>query len=330
MYYDRVCTTMQETVLITGGGGLVGNALRTVLEKAMVLDTTLHEYDFVFLKREHGDLRDYNQVSRLFEAVKPTMVVHLAAKVGGVYDNANDKLVYLLDNTLITVNVAKACAAYNVRRIISVLSTCIFPNENMTYPLTIDQLHNGLPHGSNIGYAFAKRVQHVAFGLLADSTCVVNLVPTNVYGEHDNYNIDTGHVIPALVHKMYIAKQEGTPLYVSGDGRALRQFVYAEDLAKVLLHFLTRAELPTIVNCIVSPPAHTELSVQSLVSHVCDAMEYKASVEFVDTCTECQYKKTTDDRDITTWIPGFVFTPLAHGLQKTIAYFVSHYNHVRK
>lgn len=107
-------------------------------------------------------------------------------------------------------NVMEACRIYGVTKLVSCLSTCIFPDKT-TYPIDETMIHNGAPHSSNIGYAYAKRMidvlnvcYHEEYGCNFTS-----IIPTNIYGPHDNYNIEDGHVIPGLIHKTYLAKKNG-------------------------------------------------------------------------------------------------------------------------
>ena len=151
---------MKQIVLVTGGFGLVGHSLQKIVK-----DTIHHE--FVFLSSKNGDLRDINVVDSLFDLHKPDVVVHLASCVGGVYANMSKNYDYLVDNLRINTNVVDACDRFGVKRLISCLSTCIFPDKNIIYPITSDQLHNGLPHDSNIGYAFSKRIMNLTGNLLS-------------------------------------------------------------------------------------------------------------------------------------------------------------------
>ena len=125
-------------VLVTGGFGLVGHSLQKIVK-----DTHYHE--FVFVSSKNGDLRDINAVNNLFDLHKPDVVVHLASCVGGVYANMSKNYDYLVDNVRINTNIVDACDRFGVKRLVSCLSTCIFPDKNIIYPITSDQLHNGLP-----------------------------------------------------------------------------------------------------------------------------------------------------------------------------------------
>ena len=124
-------------------------------------------------------------------------MIHLAAMVGGLFRNMKHNVEFFRENILINDNVMECCREYNVKKLVSCLSTCIFPDKT-TYPIDETMLHSGPPHDSNAGYSYAKRMLSVMSKLYCQQygcnfTCII---PTNVYGPHDNYSIEDGHVIP--------------------------------------------------------------------------------------------------------------------------------------
>jgi GDP-L-fucose synthase len=314
-------------VLVTGGQGLVGKSLQKVSQ-------TVNHINFIFLSRKDCDLRNKDDVFQCFKKHSPDVVVHLASHVGGVYDNMNNNYTYLIDNIAINTNVVEACKEFAVSKLINILSTCIFPNDNVTYPLTSAQLHNGLPHYSNIGYAYSKRILHVASSILAEEMkgdlCVVNLIPTNLYGENDNYNIDAAHVIPALVHKTYQAMKSNSSLYVKGSGTAVRQFLYADDLSRVIVKFLEMPITKNNVSCIVSPPSSHEISIRLLVTYITNMFNFTGGIVYERLESDGQHKKTTSDSELLQYMPDFEFTNFEDGLESTIDYFIKHYDELRK
>jgi len=317
------------TILVTGAFGLLGCAL----QKVVAQDTTLNPKTFYFLSRSDCDLRERKQVNLLFERIKPSVVIHLASHVGGVYDNMNNNLKYLLENSDINNNIVRACGEFKVTRLINILSTCIFPDyPQVHYPLTSEQLHNGLPHFSNIGYAYSKRLLHVASKILADTstTQVINLIPTNLYGENDNYNIVSGHVIPALIHKTYLAKQTNGALYIKGSGKAYRQFVYADDLARVIICFVAIKLSEKEISCVVCPSESESVSIKQVVDSIVQAMNFSGPVHYDSSSSDGQLKKTASHHELEKYIPDFRFTPLQEGLQKTCQFFDRNYYLLRK
>lgn len=317
------------TILVTGAFGLLGCAL----QKVVAQDATLNPKHYFFLSRSDCDLRDRNQVNLLFQRIKPTTVVHLASHVGGVYDNMNNNLKYLLENSDINNNIVRACGEFRVSKLINILSTCIFPDyPQVHYPLTSEQLHNGLPHFSNIGYAYSKRLLHVASQILADTsaTQVVNLIPTNLYGDNDNYNIVSGHVIPALIHKTHLAKQTNGTLYIKGSGQAIRQFVYADDLARVIIHFVTTKLNEKQISCVVCPPENDSVSIKQVVDLIVKTMDFSGPIHYDENATDGQLNKTASHHELEKYLPNFDFTSLQEGLEKTCRFFDKNHYLLRK
>merc|ERR1712051_868305 len=155
-----------------------------------------------------GNLVDRAAVDAIFEKHKPTHCIHLAAKVGGLFHNMRKKVDFYRENTLINDNVMECCRIYGVKKLVSCLSTCIFPDKT-TYPIDETMVHNGPPHNSNYGYSYAKRMIDVMNkGYNQQHGCkFTSVIPTNVFGPHDNFNVQQGHVIPGLINKAYEAKK---------------------------------------------------------------------------------------------------------------------------
>jgi GDP-L-fucose synthase len=312
-------------VLITGSSGLLGKALQSILSQ----DSTL---ECIYLTSKDCDLRNYSNTIILFERYLPDVVIHCAACVGGVYENMSNNYKFLMDNINMNNNIIECCKSFNVKKCINILSTCIFPDQGVKYPLSSDQLHNGLPHESNIGYAYAKRLLHVASNILASSsnTQVVNIIPTNLYGKNDNYNLQSSHVIPALIHKVYLSQQSGSPLELFGTGKAIRQFLYADDLARIIHKFvLLNQSKEKCITCIASPPSKDEISIYELSKKIVDIFEFNGEIECNTSYSDGQYKKTTDDEELKKYIKDFEFTSLDEGLKKTIQYFIANYKSLR-
>ena len=207
-----------NNTLVTGGTGLVGSTIDADIK----------------LSSSDVDLRDWNSTLKFFEKISPKNVIHCAARVGGVGGNMNAKGEFYYDNIMINTNVLEASRRIGVKKVVSFLSTCIFPDD-IEYPLTEKKIHLGAPHKTNYGYAYSKRMLDVQAECYREQYGVdfVSVVPTNIYGPHDNFNINTGHVLPSLLHKCYIANENNTDLEVWGDGSSLREFIYSEDVGKL-------------------------------------------------------------------------------------------------
>lgn len=159
----------KQVILVTGGSGLVGKAISYVIEneKSPRFGKRPDE-EWIFLSSKEGDLRDREVTKRIFEKYKPDKILHLAALVGGLFKNMNRKGEMYRDNILINDNVIHTAYLTGVKKLVSCLSTCILPDET-TYPINEKMIHNGPPHDSNMGYAYAKRmidIQNRLVGML--------------------------------------------------------------------------------------------------------------------------------------------------------------------
>lgn len=309
---------MVQTFLVTGSSGLVGSALQHVVSKSGVIDK---KQNWIFLKREDGNLLSQKVVKDLLCKWNPTHVIHLAARVGGLFDNVKNNLEFLNENIAMNTNVLTASHVNpHVKKVISCMSTCIFPDKNVKYPLTVDQLHNGLPHHSNIGYAYAKRLIDVQNKILfTKDKPFIAVIPTNIFGPDDNFNIDHGHVIPSLIHKCYNAKHAGLPFVVRGSGNAKRQFLYSSDLAKIILVMAGDYDKPEPV--IVSP--QEEFTIRHVAEKIANIMEFKGEIRFQEQDDEGQFEKTVDGSAIHKIVSNFEFTDLDKALNETINWFIN-------
>ncbi|KAG8226393.1 hypothetical protein J437_LFUL011931 [Ladona fulva] len=184
-------------VMVTGGTGLVGRAIQSYVTENPSDET------WIFLGSKDADLSDPEQTRAVFEKHHPTHVIHLAAMVGGLFHNMAHNLDFLRKNILINDNVLHESYKCGVKKVVSCLSTCIFPDKT-TYPIDETMIHNGPPNDTNFGYSYAKRLIDILnrgyyeqHGLKYTS-----VVPCNVFGPHDNFHLEHSHVIPALMRKV--------------------------------------------------------------------------------------------------------------------------------
>lgn len=317
--------TPRKTILVSGGSGLVGTSIKDLVSN------TMHNDDYIFLKSADCDLRNEYQVDELFKNIKPDIVVHLANIVAGLYGNINNNYNMLIDNVKINTNILENCRKYNVKRLINTLSTCVFGN-NLNYPLTSDQMYDKKPDNSNEGYSYSKRLLDTGSKLLTQCSDlkVVNLIPTNLFGANDNYNLYKGHVLPVIIHKTFIAKKNFQPVIIKGIGNSLRQFVLSDDLARIILHFIDCKLEKQFNQLIVGPSIENEISIKELVNKIVQIFEFNGEVIYDSNFSEGQYKKTVDDSELLAYIPDFKFTSLNVAVKETIDYFIENYETIRK
>ena len=297
-------------LLVTGGKGLVGSSINA-------------DYN---IGREF-DLTDFQETQKMFEKYKPTQVIHCAGKVGGLGGNMNHKGEYFFDNITINTNVIEAARRSGVEKLVSFLSTCVFP-DNVEYPLTEPKIHLGEPHNSNYPYAYAKRMADIQIRAYREQYNLnyVSVIPTNIYGPNDNFSLTHGHVMPMLMHKLYLAQKNNTDFTVWGSGNPLREFIFSKDVAKLtewVLHNYNESE-PIILS------TSEEISIMDMVGIIVELMNFKGDVIFDSSKPDGQFRKPSDNSKIKHYLPDFKFTPIYEGLKETIEYFENHYNVVRR
>jgi len=300
-----------KKVLITGGYGMVGSAMESQIK----------------LSRETCDLTNPKQTNKLFQLVKPDGVIHCAGKVGGIGGNSNYKGEYFYDNLMINTNVIEASRKAGVKNLVAFLSTCVFPDK-VKYPLTIDQIQLGEPHESNYPYAYAKRMADVQIRAYREQYGInyTSIIPSNIYGPNDNFNLDHGHVMPMLIHKLYLAKKNKTDFTVWGSGKPLREFIYSKDIAKIAEWALFNYEGtdPLIIS------GDEEISIKDLVGLLVDEFKFKGKVIFDKTKPDGQLRKPSDNSKIKELIPDFEYTPFEQGIKETVNWFIENYDEARK
>ncbi|VDP73617.1 unnamed protein product [Echinostoma caproni] len=255
---------------MTGGTGLVGHGIRLALNSPEY-DLARENEHWVFASSRDVNLTDPQATQQYFEHIRPTHVIHLAAKVGGLFANMSGNLEFFRQNVLINDNVLASSFSVGVRKVVSCLSTCIFPDQT-TYPIDETMVHNGPPHDSNYGYSYAKRMIDVLNRAYSEQYGVVytSVIPTNVFGPYDNFNIERGHVLPGLIHKAYLSKKQNQPLIVWGSGTPLRQFIYSVDLGRLIIW--TLREYNDTSPIILSVPEDQEISIRQAAQAVANAM----------------------------------------------------------
>lgn len=309
-----------KRILVTGGSGLVGKALEKVAAKG---DT------WIFLSSRDGDLRNREVVMKLFDIHRPTHVIHLAAKVGGLFANMKYKVEFYRDNVFMNHNIFEACRIFKVEKLVSCLSTCIFPDKT-TYPIDETMIHNGAPHISNDAYAYAKRMIDVMNHAYAEEYgCnYTAVIPTNIYGPHDNFHLEDSHVIPGLIHKCYLAKRDSKPFIVSGSGTPLRQFIHSEDLARLIVWSLKHYD--SVEPIILSVDESAEVSIRDVALMIAEAMDFRGEVVFDTSRADGQYKKTASNAKLRGLLPEFEFRPIREGIADAARWFLENYESVRK
>jgi GDP-L-fucose synthase len=304
---------MENKILVTGGYGLVGSEFA---QKKYVKPTS-----------RDVDFRNTSEVNEFFDSNHFDGIIHCAGKVGGVGGNMNHKGEFFYDNIMMNTNVIESARKHNIKNLVSFLSTCVFP-DNVDYPLTEKKIHLGPPHTSNDAYAYAKRMADVQIRAYKEQYGLnyKSVIPTNIYGLNDNYDIVNGHVIPSLIHKCYLARENKTDFEIWGTGKPLREFIFSRDVAKLtewVLDYYQENE-PIILS------TSEEISIKEVVGIITELMNFKGEIKWNTLKPDGQFRKPSDNSKIKNYLPDFKFTPLYEGLKETIEFFEKNYNIVRK
>jgi GDP-L-fucose synthase len=304
--------------LITGSNGLVGSSLKSILGDNHIY----HTKDEVDLTDSKKTL-DYITYHVKNNGVNT--IINCSAKVGGVQANMLNNKEFFIENFMINNNVIESSFKNEIPNFVNLLSTCIFPNKNITYPLTSNQIDNGDPHPSNHGYAYSKRIAGYQTNIIKKvlNSNWISVIPTNVYGINDNFNLEKGHMIPAMIHRAYLSKLNSEKMIVWGNGTPLRQVIYSDDLAKLIIWSLDNWKNEDSFMAI-NP---TEHSISYISKIICNAFDIlNDDIIFDITKPMGQHRKPA----ISDVPNNFQFTDLELGIKKTIEWFKENYNNVRK
>ena len=296
-------------ILVTGGSGLVGKHLQDILPNA------------IYISSKDYDLTDLQQVRDMMNEEKPTSVIHLAARVGGIVDNINYPVDYLEENVLMNTNVLKACHEFDVEKVIAILSTCVYPDVVDIYPMKEEDLFNGPPTPTNFSYGFAKRCMaaHIDSYRKQYDKKWSYLIPCNLYGEYDKYEEHHSHFVSALIRKIYEAKDS---IELWGTGKPLRQFMYGGDLARVIKYMIDK---DVVGSFNVAPEwVHSINDLAEIGKKAC--LKEKLVVNYNSNKPDGQFRKDVDSSKLLSALKDFEFTPLKEGIKKVYDNFSKRYD----
>lgn len=260
-----------KKVLICGANGMVGSAISNKLLEE-------NQYKVIKCTRKDANLLDRSQVFSFFEKVKPDIVINSAAKVGGINANNIYPAEFMMENLAINLYLTDACYEHNVARFINLGSSCIYPKE-ADQPLKEECLLTGPLEKTNEAYALAKicglelcRHYRNQYGVNFHS-----LMPTNLYGNNDNYHLENSHVLPAFIRKFHEAKEANRPsVELWGSGRPRREFLHANDLADAISFLLNLDDLPDVINV----GTGTDITISDLSHIVAEVVGYEGAIVY--------------------------------------------------
>jgi GDP-L-fucose synthase len=287
MLNDTLSSPVEKSdkIFVAGHRGLVGSALVRKLQQDGFSDLLMRD-------RSELDLSNEADVGRFFAREKPAMVVFAAAKVGGIKANNDLPVEFLLENLEMQNNVARAAYETGVRKLLFLGSSCIYP-KLAPQPIPESALLTGLLEPTNEAYAIAK----IAGIKLCQAYAreyganFISAMPTNLYGPNDNFDLLSSHVLPALLRKAHVAKQEGMrELMVWGSGTPRREFLHVDDLAAACVFLLEKYDSPEIINI----GCGEDISIRELAELICDVVGFKGDLAWDATKPDGTPRKLLD------------------------------------
>jgi GDP-L-fucose synthase len=296
--------------LVTGGAGFLGSFLVERLEA---------RGDEVFVPRSDTfDLTSQDDAARLFEQAAPDVVFHLAAEVGGIGANRANPGRYWFANLTMGVNVLEASRRHGVRKLVIAGTVCAYPKFTPT-PFSEDELWNGYPEETNAPYGVAKKSILVGaqayreqYGLDA-----VFLLPANLYGPRDNFDLETSHVVPALIRKMVSGKEK---VVLWGDGSPTREFLYVEDAADAFVLAADDYSDPAPLNI----GTGAEIAIRDLASEIAGLTGFRGEIVWDLAMPNGQPRRRLDTSRAEELLGFRAKTGLRDGLEQTIAWYREH------
>ncbi len=301
-----------ERVAVTGGAGFLGSFVLEELARRGAREV------FVPRSREY-DLVDMAAVRLLYEDARPTLVLHLAARVGGIGANRDNPGKFFYDNLMMGVQLLEAGRQAGLRKLVALGTICAYP-KHTPVPFREDDLWNGYPEETNAPYGLAKKmllVQSEAYRQQYGFNSVV-LFPVNLYGPRDNFDLASSHVIPALVRKCIEARERGEPRIVAwGDGSASREFLHARDAAEGIVDAAERYDSSAPVNL----GAGFEITIRELVPLVARLCRYQGEIVWDATKPNGQPRRMLDTSRALAAFGWKARTPFEEGLRETVAWY---------
>ncbi len=306
-------------IFVAGHKGMVGSSILRELEK-------IGYNNLIFRNSSELDLRNQIQVNNFFKTERPEVVIDAAARVGGILANSQYPYQFLMENMLIQNNLIDAAVKFNVNKFIFLGSSCIYP-KYATQPIKEDYLLTGPLEETNEWYAIAK-----ISGVKACESIrkqygrdFISLMPTNLYGPYDNFDLETSHVMPAMIRKFHEAKQDNSPVTLWGSGTPMREFLHVDDLAKAVVFMMNGIAAENLYNVGYGE----DLTIKELAHLIQKVVGHKGEIIWDSSKPDGTPRKLMDNSKIKAlgWNPEI---QLSIGIAKTYDWFVSNIEKYKK
>ena len=301
-------------VVVTGGHGFLGSFVVDRLRAAGAKEVVVPRSD------KH-DLRVQTEALRLYTDTRPDIVIHLAAVVGGIGANRENPGRFFYDNAIMGLNVIEAARISGIEKFVCAGTICSYPKFTPV-PFREEDFWNGYPEETNAPYGLAKKMLLVQLQAYREQYGFngIYLTPVNLYGPRDNFDLESSHVIPALIRKCIEAKQTGDPEIVAwGTGNATREFLYVEDAAEAIVLAAEKYSKPDLVNL----GSGEEISVRDLLEMIRTMVGATGVVRWDHTKPDGQPRRSLDTSRAAREFGWRAKTSLPAGLKKTIEWFAA-------
>lgn len=303
-----------KTIMVTGGAGFLGSHVVERLRDAGCRNVLVP-------RSRQYDLRNPQTAMELIKETRPDLIIHLAAAVGGIEANRKNPGSFFYDNLTMGIHLIEAARIYDVKKFVACGTICSYP-KFAPVPFREEDLWNGYPEETNAPYGLAKKmllVQSQAYRQQYGFNSIF-LLPVNLYGPRDNFDLETSHVIPALIRKCLEAKEQNKDhITVWGTGKATREFLYVEDAAEAILLAAEHYDGDQPVNI----GTGEEISIQSLAELIAELTGYTGEIRWDPQKPDGQPRRCLDVRKAKEYFGFEAKVSLKEGLRKTIEWYVS-------
>ncbi len=312
MFYKRI--------VVTGGSAVAGTGLKNIVSE-------YSDRELFFPTSKECNLLSFEDTKAYLENIKPDAIIHFAAISGGIQLTIEHPASVMRDNVLINYNIIEAARVLKVPKLLMTLSGGMYPME-VEIPIKEESMHNGYPHESNYGYAFAKRLvdpmiksYRKEYGM-----DVIGIVPDAILGGRSNFNPNSSTAIPALIRRFFENREGTEPLVVWGDGSPLRQVTAAEDIGRIAMWCIDNYSDAQVLNI----GTFEEISIKDAAYTVAEVLKIDPSrITFDTTKPAGQYRKAMDNSKFTK-LSNFKYVPIRETIKNTIEYFIANYPNPEK
>ncbi len=319
---ERTGQTMR--ILVTGSGGFLGHHVMSRLKGMITAEpATIANYSFTLLapRSTQLDLTSLEKTLEYFQTNKPERVLHMAAVCGGIQANRNRPADFVHLNARMALNIFEAARQTGTEYVYSLGTVCAYP-KHCPVPFREEEIWNGYPEETNAPYGTAKRLTMVLQQAYKDQYNIkgVHFIPVNMYGEHDHFDLENSHVIPALIRKFSEATQQGSDVvYGWGTGTATREFLYAGDCATALVNaVLEGRDLDVPVNL----GTGVSISISELAQLIATMVGYRGKIIFTGEVSDGQPARQLDVSRAKNLLGFTAMTDLKNGLKQTIDWYM--------